>query len=71
MCIIMAVGHTNSHLNRTLRTRLQTLGLLEWTEADGTIYRLNAEGKYDVIPLEKKKVEKVVKSTKKPKPTKN
>ena len=24
--------------------------LKEWIEADGTIYRLNADGNYDVIP---------------------
>jgi hypothetical protein len=26
----------------------------EWTEADGTVYRLNADGNYDVIPPAKK-----------------
>ena len=29
--------------------------LKEWTEADGTVYRLNAEGNYDVIPPTKSK----------------
>ena len=32
-----------------------TAPIEEWTEADGTIYRLNADGNYDVIPPDKKK----------------
>ena len=41
--------------------------LKEWTEADGTVYRLNKDGNYDIIPPAKKKV---AKSTKKPKSSK-
>jgi len=37
--------------------------LKEWTEADGTIYRLNSEGNYDVIPP--------AKATKKPRAKKS
>ena len=36
----------------------------EWVEPDGTIYRKNAEGNYDVIPPEKKsKAKKSVKKS--------
>tara|TARA_R110000787_G_scaffold256422_1_gene361695 strand:- start:2332 stop:2475 length:144 start_codon:yes stop_codon:yes gene_type:complete len=38
--------------------------LIEWTEADGTIYRLNIDGDYDVIPpVKKSKVKKSVKKS--------
>lgn len=39
----------------------------EWTEADGTIYRKNANGEYDVIPPTKKatKAKKPKKTSKK------
>ena len=40
--------------------------LKEWTEADGTVYRLNESGDYDVIPPAKKKA----KTTKKAKASK-
>ena len=30
----------------------------EWTEPDGTVYRLNKDGDYDVIPSKKKKASK-------------
>lgn len=37
----------------------------EWTEADGTVYRLNAEGNYDVIPPAKKAKKPTKKQSKK------
>lgn len=38
----------------------------EWTEADGTIYRLREDGNYDVIPPAKKqKVSRKAKKAKK------
>jgi hypothetical protein len=37
----------------------------EWTEADGTIYRLNSEGNYDVIPPAKKAKKPAKKQSKK------
>ena len=38
--------------------------LEEWTEADGTIYRLNKDGNYDVIPpVKKSKAKKSVKKS--------
>ena len=41
--------------------------LEEWTEADGTIYRLREDGNYDVIPPTKKKGRKARKDSKKSK----
>jgi len=41
-----------------------TAPIEEWTEADGTIYRLNADGDYDVIPPVKKKRRKAKKAKK-------
>lgn len=37
----------------------------EWTEADGTIYRLNSDGNYDVIPPAKKAKKPAKKQSKK------
>ena len=39
----------------------------EWTEADGTIYRLREDGNYDVIPPAKKQKKKVSRKAKKAK----
>jgi len=37
----------------------------EWIEPDGTIYRKNADGNYDVIPPKASKPKKSKKTTKK------
>ena len=37
----------------------------EWVEPDGTIYRKNAEGNYDIIPPRKPKKKKASKKSKK------
>jgi hypothetical protein len=38
--------------------------LTEWTEEDGTIYRLNIDGDYDIIsPAKNSKVKKSVKKS--------